>query len=30
VASELAPSLLVAMDPLLDPNFRRSVVLMLE
>jgi putative transcriptional regulator len=30
VASELAPSLLVAMDPVLDPNFRRSVVLMLE
>jgi putative transcriptional regulator len=30
VASELAPSLLVAMDVVLDPNFRRSVVLMLE
>jgi len=30
VASELAPSLLVAMDLVVDPNFRRSVVLMLE
>ncbi len=30
MASELAPSLLVAMDLVLDPNFRRSVVLMLE
>jgi putative transcriptional regulator len=30
VATELAPSLLVAMDLVHDPNFRRSVVLMLE
>jgi putative transcriptional regulator len=30
VATELAPSLLVAMDLVFDPNFRRSVVLMLE
>jgi putative transcriptional regulator len=30
VATDLAPSLLVAMDVVLDPNFRRSVVLMLE
>jgi putative transcriptional regulator len=30
VATDLAPSLLVAMDLVLDPNFRRSVVLMLE
>lgn len=28
--SELAPSLLVAMSVIVDPNFRRSVVLMLE
>ncbi|MEN8160219.1 MAG: YqgE/AlgH family protein [Myxococcota bacterium] len=30
MASDLAPSLLVAMDLILDPNFRRTVVLMLE
>jgi putative transcriptional regulator len=30
VATDLAPSLLVAMDAVIDPNFRRSVVLMLE
>jgi putative transcriptional regulator len=30
VATDLAPALLVAMDLVLDPNFRRSVVLMLE
>ena len=30
MATDLAPSLLVAMDLVLDPNFRRSVVLMLE
>jgi putative transcriptional regulator len=30
VANDLAPSLLVAMDLVLDPNFRRSVVLLLE
>jgi len=30
VASDLAPALLVAMDVVVDPNFRRSVVLMLE
>lgn len=30
MATELAPSLLVAMDLVRDPNFRRSVVLMLE
>ncbi len=28
--NELAPSFLVAMDTLIDPNFRRAVVLMLE
>ena len=30
MATDLAPSLLIAMDLVLDPNFRRSVVLMLE
>lgn len=30
MATDLAPALLVAMDLVLDPNFRRSVVLMLE
>jgi putative transcriptional regulator len=30
VATDLAPSFLVAMDLVLDPNFRRSVVLLLE
>ena len=30
MTTELAPSLLVAMDVVVDPNFRRSVVLMLE
>jgi putative transcriptional regulator len=30
VSSELAPSFLVAMDLIVDPNFQRSVVLMLE
>jgi putative transcriptional regulator len=30
VTTDLAPSLLVAMDLVVDPNFRRSVVLMLE
>jgi putative transcriptional regulator len=30
VATDLAPALLVAMDLVLDPNFRRSVVLVLE
>jgi len=30
VPSELAPSFLVALDTVLDPNFRRSVVLMLH
>ncbi len=30
MSSELAPSLLVALDVIVDPNFRRSVVLMLE
>ena len=29
-STDLAPSCLVALDPILDPNFRRSVVLMLE
>jgi putative transcriptional regulator len=29
-ASELAPAFLVALDALVDPNFHRSVVLMLE
>jgi putative transcriptional regulator len=28
--SELAPALLVAMEPIVDPNFRRTVILMLE
>ncbi len=28
--TDLAPSFLVAMDTIIDPNFRRSVVLMLE
>lgn len=30
MATDLAPALLVAMDLVLDPNFRRSVVLVLE
>jgi len=30
VASQLAPALFVAMDVIADPNFRRSVVLMLK
>ena len=30
MASDLAPALLVALNTILDPNFRRSVVLMLE
>lgn len=30
LTSDLAPSLLVAMDQVLDPNFRRTVVLMLH
>jgi putative transcriptional regulator len=30
VASELAPTLLVALNVIVDPNFRRTVVLMLE
>lgn len=28
--SQLAPALLVAMEPIVDPNFRRTVILMLE
>ena len=28
--TDLAPALLVALDPIIDPNFRRTVVLMLE